>query len=98
MVGTAPELIDMGANSSEFLVHAGVEAVDLRELVVTPCDARLVRDHEGQESSVVDPAHCRPCPGNPAQLLGPVGVAPVMVQRTVAVEKHGWPPSVKGHE
>src|SRR3546814_13473784 len=79
-------VVDARADPGQLARHPPVQLLDVVAAVQPARDARLVGDDEDQETRIVEAADRRRGALDPDDLLGPVGIADVVVQDAVAVE------------
>ena len=89
MVGAVFEAIDVRAVAPQLGAHPAVQVDDVLFAVQPARDTGLVGDDEHQVARVVQPAHRLARAGDPADLVGMVHVARVLVQHAVAIEEGG---------
>lgn len=95
VVGAVIEGVEVGADFLQFSVHPVVEAAHGALGEVAARDAALVGDDDGEVSGVVDVPDGLFGIWRPDEVLGPVEVVDVDVQRPVAVKEYGaalWRP------
>ena len=80
----------MGAAALQLGVHPVVDAHDVALRIVAARDAALVRDEDGEVAAVVDVFDGLLRAGDPLEVLRPVQVVDVDVERAVTVEKDGF--------
>ena len=93
MEGTVFDAVDVGAVPAQFAVHPAVQIVHVAFAVVAVRDTALVGHDEDQVAGVVQPAHGFTRALDPADLVGTVNVARILVQHAVAIEEGGGSPS-----
>ena len=84
------EGVEVGAAALQFDVHPVVDAYDVALRIVAARDAALVRDEDREVAAVVDVFDGLLRAGDPLEVLRPVQVVDVDVERAVAVEKDGF--------
>ena len=80
----------MGAAALQLGVHPVVDAHDVALRIVAARDAALIRDEDGEVATVVDVFDGLLRAGDPLEVLRPVQVVDVDIERAVAVEKDGF--------
>ena len=89
MVRAVVERVEVGAAHAELAVHPVEDAHDVALGEEAARDAALVRDEDREEPAVVDVADGLARAGDPLEVLRPVQVVNVDVERAIAVEEDG---------
>src|SRR6185312_10346750 len=94
MVGAILELVDMGAEAGQFLVHPAMQPIDRIDAIIAARNAGLIGHHECQVASVIAQldGFARAC--NPFEILDPVYIGFIDIQHAVAVEEYGGTPQL----
>ena len=106
MVGAVVQVVQMGTDFCQLLIHPIVDIYHVFFRVVAAGDAALVGDQDGEIAFVIDVFYGFFRAGDPDEVLGAMEVVDINVQGAVAVEEDGLsgassvslrlPPSPKG--